>query len=321
MGHSWYPLHMSGLRSSGERNRWHMRVHIVPTYQCDLDCWYCYAAPFRSRFPTDLALDQYTAILTDLLPRGLTSVSFLGGEPTLWPHLSEAMIYAQRLGLKRLLYTNGYLARCTPDIVTMNITPWKRGIIERVVESLEWYHSRDISIVFRLNMAKGDSDAHLPDIVELAKTFDAQLSMTALESNPRDLSYGEQIFRWCVHFIDASVRVHVSRPLPLCMLTQFQREFLQSGCGLRGVCDFENAVPVINPDGKTVFPCNSLPIDLPLDYISKRQSYSIQWKHVACSVIKLMPEPCRECHLFLENQCQCGCLGTRWQSETKLAPL
>ena len=67
-------------------------VSIALTNDCDLSCSHCYAP----KNPAILAFDRLTSWLADLDANGCIGVGFGGGEPTLYPRLTELCTYAER---------------------------------------------------------------------------------------------------------------------------------------------------------------------------------------------------------------------------------
>jgi sulfatase maturation enzyme AslB (radical SAM superfamily) len=68
------------------------QVSIALTNACDLACPHCYAP----KNPAILAFDELTSWLADLDANGCIGVGFGGGEPTLYPRLTELCFYAAR---------------------------------------------------------------------------------------------------------------------------------------------------------------------------------------------------------------------------------
>lgn len=67
-------------------------VSVALTNACDLTCPHCYAP----KNPAILAFDRLTSWLADLDANGCIGVGFGGGEPTLYPRLTELCSYAAR---------------------------------------------------------------------------------------------------------------------------------------------------------------------------------------------------------------------------------
>ncbi|MFC1871507.1 radical SAM protein [Chloroflexota bacterium] len=82
------------------------QVSIALTNSCDLSCSHCYAP----KTPATLSFDKVTAWLTELDRNGCIGVGFGGGEPTLYPRLTELCHYAARqTNLAVIMTTHGHL--------------------------------------------------------------------------------------------------------------------------------------------------------------------------------------------------------------------
>jgi len=92
--------------------------HLWP--DCNLKCTYCYAT-FRD-IPGTLSEARALDVLDRLREAGTEKVTFVGGEPTLCPHLPELVEHAKDIGLVTMLVTNGtrldakYRARIVPNL-------------------------------------------------------------------------------------------------------------------------------------------------------------------------------------------------------------
>lgn len=100
-------------------------VIIHPSQVCNLNCVYCYAVEFNkvNKLMTPETADSVVAHTMAMAPAGLSSVKFLGGEPTLaWPVVQRMMAAytaeSERLSLRPprfVMVTNG--TRITPTLV------------------------------------------------------------------------------------------------------------------------------------------------------------------------------------------------------------
>jgi MoaA/NifB/PqqE/SkfB family radical SAM enzyme len=298
-----------------------MRIHIVPTYECDLRCRYCYASGFLGQFPRAMSLESFREVIDYLLPHGLSRVSLLGGEPTLWPHLAEAVEHARRVGLGCTVFTNGNRMTAEPDGVVLNLTRFlRRGLPERVRRTVERYHDRGVAIDFRVNVTDDGKDLCLEPILEAARSVRAGIQIAAPDFAPHARAYGRRVVEVCRYFADASIRVKVSRPIPPCMVTKRDQRFLRSSCRAPARCNFDTTIPLLNPDGKTVFPCNSLAIPLPLDYIHSRRTDYEEIQEFSPCASKHMPSQCLACPSYLDGECHAGCMGTRTDHLQRPAP-
>jgi len=82
-----------------------VHLNVVTTLRCNLRCAHCiYACPAEG----DVDTDVFLALLDDLVPRGLGSLTFTGGEPGLHPHFPRLVEGAASRGLRFGVATNGW---------------------------------------------------------------------------------------------------------------------------------------------------------------------------------------------------------------------
>ncbi len=80
-------------------------VALELTYQCDLDCFYCYND--RNRRGTLLSLTQYRILLEDLVAMQTLFLMLTGGEPMIHPHFFDIGRMTRDLGFVVRIRTNG----------------------------------------------------------------------------------------------------------------------------------------------------------------------------------------------------------------------
>ena len=78
------------------------------TEKCNLNCWFCYNER-TSRIKQDANPKDIKKILDIMRTSGCDEVTYLGGEPTIYPHLFEVLEYADYLGFKQSFVTNGQI--------------------------------------------------------------------------------------------------------------------------------------------------------------------------------------------------------------------
>ena len=126
-------------RDMGQAALWQDRQPLLGgldmelTERCNNNCIHCcinLPADDRAARERELATEEIKAILSEAAALGALSVRFTGGEPLLRDDFEELYLYARRLGLKVLIFTNGrlitphladLLAR-VPPLVRMEIT-------------------------------------------------------------------------------------------------------------------------------------------------------------------------------------------------------
>ncbi len=125
--------------SSGSFSRWPRvspllgELDIELTGRCNNDCIHCCInLPMADRAALDKELDTAAVkrVLKEAASLGTLQVRFTGGEPLLRPDFEELYLFARRLGLKVLLFTNARLITSRladvfariPPLVSIEIT-------------------------------------------------------------------------------------------------------------------------------------------------------------------------------------------------------
>jgi radical SAM protein with 4Fe4S-binding SPASM domain len=99
------------------------------TERCNNACIHCYInLPARDKAAAqrELAAEDWKDILSQAADLGALWVRFTGGEPLLRPDFAEIYLYARRLGLQVMLFTNGRLI--TPELADLfaRVPPLKK---------------------------------------------------------------------------------------------------------------------------------------------------------------------------------------------------
>jgi len=81
-------------------------VRIIPTDKCNLNCSYCFQ---KSKDPRTMTRDEFDGYLEKAVRLKAGLISFLGGEPLIWPHIYHAVESCTRRRLLSDLTTNGTL--------------------------------------------------------------------------------------------------------------------------------------------------------------------------------------------------------------------
>jgi radical SAM protein with 4Fe4S-binding SPASM domain len=73
---------------------------------CNLRCIYCYALD-NPGDRNELTVDEFKDVIRQAADMGARKIIILGGEPLLYPHLMEMIVYIRDLGMEIELFTNG----------------------------------------------------------------------------------------------------------------------------------------------------------------------------------------------------------------------
>jgi radical SAM protein with 4Fe4S-binding SPASM domain len=104
-------------------------LDIELTERCNNACLHCYInrpAHDAQAAQRELAAEAWKEILHQAADLGALSVRFTGGEPLLRPDFAEIYLYARRLGMKVVLFTNARLI--TPELADLfaRVPPLKK---------------------------------------------------------------------------------------------------------------------------------------------------------------------------------------------------
>lgn len=90
------------------------RCELIVSSKCNFKCPYC--REIRKDVDKELSLDEAKSIIQKWADGGLKNVRFSGGEPTIWPHIFEAVKFARSLNIQRIaISSNGASATSVYD--------------------------------------------------------------------------------------------------------------------------------------------------------------------------------------------------------------
>src|SRR6185436_4285453 len=81
-------------------------IDIYLTYRCNLRCTHCFVGE-HLKLNSHFSTEALTALITSCHQWSTKELTFLGGEPTLYPSLVQAIYLAHSMGLKTRVITNG----------------------------------------------------------------------------------------------------------------------------------------------------------------------------------------------------------------------
>ena len=82
---------------------------IELTSECNLSCIHCYGKFGKVKDKSNITLDTWKHIISDLKSMGCKTIEFIGGEPTIKHELIELLYYCSELDIKPIVFTNGTL--------------------------------------------------------------------------------------------------------------------------------------------------------------------------------------------------------------------
>ena len=97
-------------------------AHLLLTNRCNLDCRYCFV-DVNTIHKSDLQLEEWKQVISDLYERGCVSITLMGGEPLLFPGLYDLTTHAKELGV--LPMSKEDLIK-TSDFISIHVVLGKR---------------------------------------------------------------------------------------------------------------------------------------------------------------------------------------------------
>lgn len=98
-------LHLTEIRMSNIFET--VSFHIVKP--CDMKCKFCYATFEDIHVIQQLSLEDAKICIDKLVTAGVEKITFAGGEPLLYRHISEIIKYSHSLGVTTSIISNGSL--------------------------------------------------------------------------------------------------------------------------------------------------------------------------------------------------------------------
>ena len=142
-----------------------VNFHIWP--KCNLACTFCYATFPQAR--RTLPLTDALAVIDRLADAGTEKITFVGGEPTLYPHLVEVVRHASDLGLTTCIVSNG--ARL-------------RDVLDRAAAAIDWIglsvDSGDEQIQKDLGRGRGDHVARSVELADVIRGLGIRLKLNTV---------------------------------------------------------------------------------------------------------------------------------------------
>jgi MoaA/NifB/PqqE/SkfB family radical SAM enzyme len=296
-------------------------IKVVPSYRCNLACGYCYAARFRHRYPEEMCWDVFAGIVERFLREDGRVVRFLGGEPALWEHANPAIEYLRARALRSIVLSNGTVALdVLPDEVHINIEHYYEGPLrEQILATLGSYRDRGALVRFRYNVQPNDSDAKLDEVLDLAARHRVpSLHLGTAWPHERTRAFGAKVLAAVRRCRARGFGCTLGDPIPFCMFAPHERAELAETANLSGRCMCGH-IPLVNPDGVTLFPCQAVPIARPDSDLAECGRDGPAYRNVVRAfahdvgrAVRAIDESCLTCGEYLRGACQNGCLGNRF---------
>lgn len=289
-----------------------MLIYIIPTYECNLNCRFCYAQKYKNIYTESLSWDKFIGIYKKF-SCSLDRVAFIGGEAVKWKFINEAILYLKNKNINVSLFTNGVdILNAMPDNVIINAS----NIInmlqsEKIVNNINAYKKNNVKVTLRYNVDE-NFFVHINNSVEIAKRYADAVSLSVLF--PIDYGnkiIGNNLFLLAKELQDNKIKTRISRATPMCLFTDNQRTFLENNCNMRSTCSLPSNALVINPDGISAQPCVELAIIKNINVFPDEHIKNL-YKSEINEIKNSVSDVCKKCKFFAEKKCYGGCLAYKY---------
>jgi len=166
-------------------------IRMLPTDRCNLNCTYCWQ---RENDSTDMSISSFCTYLDKAKDLKVGLMTFLGGEPMIWPPLYEALTFCterhvmtdmttngtlltessiESLGKSGLDYLNISVDGVQATAITSKTSIFRPGLMGALKEARKenHMHTRINSVIYKNNFEE------ILTLIEFAKKWDIQISL------------------------------------------------------------------------------------------------------------------------------------------------
>ncbi len=281
-------------------------VHIVPSYKCNLSCSYCYAKKYVAEYP-DLTWEQFLELVDMLLTENIRDVSFIGGEPSIWPYIDKAIALLKSMGVKVGLLTNAVVhTKALPYFVTVNANNIVGDLEKKITENLQWYRKNKVSVCLRFNLSKEDTKKTTQHRLDLIQKYADTVSIAPIVPYKLTKELGAVIYNFVRQVKKTGRKINISRALPICLFTAAEYDYLKKNAGVYSICGPGRRHVVLNPDN-SILPCVDINHKFHLE--SGLNSAQKDCKKLVSELKGVYAHvECKDCEHF-KIRCQGGCFS------------
>jgi len=302
------------------------QFRIAITYRCNNSCAYCASAKANGEADSDMKLGDFRKLLVWLKKQNIRKILLTGGEPLIHKDISEVLDSCAELNFSTHILTNGLLI--TPEL--------KKQIKNRAIWLVlnvnldESYHALKQNIpgieekiaMLRYNFRKRAED-YAP-LFKMAREYSVPIRFGfTVPSGHADneyytlkdmVTYKGQV----MDFVKLSrlnlVRAHFSRPLPRCIFSEEEWEYLKKFSGVKSRCLIGasgNYISraIVNPDlsADVCYASLSRAASI-LDFKELKDLNRYFKDKIDALRAKPLLDKCVHCRYYNDFSCQGGCL-------------
>ena len=319
------------------------QILLAPTYECNLDCAYCYAKGWNTWFNGGMKREDLAIALAWCGRQGINSIVLAGGEPTVYPAFSELLSSARERRIAIVLTSNLLYPPSIQPLVKLgsisqlvcHYNPERMSnnqmLDARFKSNLKAAVANDLPVHLRYTLTEESCDTEWRTLMDLAgsfgiKTLNYGFAFQNFLANNQlvrhEIGQSDGPFERVFEQFEADsrawgLRLRLCKPIPLCVFSERNlATFILSGA-LRSACaayrrGFSQNL-TINPD-LTTFPCNALGVRGPK--ITEFENLKDAGNYHAAFIEQLLRSPmhiaCERCLFHYRGFCQGTCLAEKY---------
>mgnify|MGYP006272828365 CR=1 FL=1 len=301
------------------------------TFDCNLNCSYCYAAGLKNTYPDGFDKRSLKRVINWMKNNNMNCLSLLGGEPTQHPSFIEFLKILKKNNIPVRLNTNALFPKKIKESLNdkiiqsigINYNPpdfYKRSQLQKFRSNLAHLYKNNIP--FQLCVKLSTEPYNPKDLIRLANKYNSTvwispfIDSSKVFTNRKNLN---KLGRNVMQLVNTLERNNIDyvfiRAFPRCIFYKKEWNKLRKKSMMRSVCEMGNHGNyafrmIVNPD-LSVMACHGL-FDKKAnlnDYKSIRELSNYFEEYVKYLRQKPLMKECQKCAYFKTKQCQGFCLN------------
>ncbi|MFH1415382.1 MAG: radical SAM protein [Elusimicrobiota bacterium] len=258
-------------------------LRVCITYQCNTNCFFCYAYCPRQEFKEHMTVEDFEFIIGWAKSNGYNSFRLLGGEATIHPELKAIMNIVRKNGLRVSLSSNGLFSEGVSSLLSTDVIesvnfsyPQSDTTIEKkyiFIKNLKETINKGIPVL--ISWIMDFNEDNWKEVVDFAVEYRGRVALRfsmVLPGNKKDVTSEElhlnlrKIAKQTLDIAEYTSKNYIVfffyRPLLLCMFKKDELDYLNSispfifdtQCTCSSLGERYSNMLTVNPD-LTCYPC------------------------------------------------------------------
>ena len=277
---------------------------VIPLYKCNRKCAFCFVNN-RQKDDKYMTLKFFKKIVEKAKKEKIPKIVMFGGEPTLWPYLSEAISFVKEHNMKIQLYTNGTISIKSfsrPDEIHLNLNT----CLSQIKQEIESLVKGGVILKGELIISK---NIEIAEIQKILKDTNKYSSITlSLDVTEIDKKQQVENFNKIVRFKDQD-KVRINLYAPSCQLTQEQNFIARTALNITEENCFPEWEDLVIDNQLNIRSCIGSNAKIKFnDKILFSEYHGLLFEKVKKEIDKLPSKKCEDCYYFKAKFCTGGCI-------------